>query len=71
MHKLLQDLRSRKLAMINKDGNFFQYNSRDLVYLISPHTSQSQTSSREVTIYKIIGPHNYLLMTLDGIILRG
>ena len=24
-----------------------------------------------VVIYKIIGPHNYLLMTLDGIMLRG
>ena len=24
-----------------------------------------------MVIYKIIGPHNYLLMTLDGIILKG
>ena len=24
-----------------------------------------------VVIYKIIDPHNYLLMTLDGLILRG
>ena len=24
-----------------------------------------------VLIYKIIGPHNYLLMTLDGVMLRG
>ena len=24
-----------------------------------------------VVIYKIIDPHNYLLMTLDGIMLRG
>ena len=42
-------------------------------------TSQLRMSSRKVTIkyiglvvvYKIIDPHNYLLMTLNGKILRG
>ena len=65
--------------MINKDHKNFQYNSRDLVYTISPLTSQLGTTSRKVTIkhvgplviYKIVDPHNYLLMTLDGKILRG
>ena len=65
--------------MINTNRSFFQYNSGDLVYIISPHTSQLCTTSRKVTnkyvglvvIYKIIGPHNYLLMTVDGKILRG
>ena len=64
--------------MIHKYGSFFQYNSGDLVYIISPLTSQLRTSSRKVAIkyisplviYKIIDPHNYLLMTLDGKILR-
>ena len=64
--------------MINKDRNFFQYNSGDLVYIISLLTSQLRTSSRKVAIkcvgplvvYKIKDPHNYLLMTLDGKILR-
>ena len=64
--------------MINIDSAFFQYNSRDLVYIISPLTSQLHTASRKITIkyvgpvviYKIINPHNYLLMTLDGRILR-
>ena len=52
---------------------FFQYNSGDLVYIISPLTSQLSTASRKVPIvvYKIIDPPNYLLMTLDGKILRG
>ena len=76
---LLQDFRSKRLVMINKDGNFFEYNSGDLVYLFSLVTSQLQTSSRIVgikyvdplVVYKIIGPHNYLLMMLDGKILRG
>ena len=64
---------------MNKDRSFFQCNSRDLVYIISPLTSQLCTMSRKVTIkygglvviYKIIDPHYYLLMTLDGKILRG
>ena len=78
LHKLLQDFKSKRLAMINKDRTFFQYNSGDLVYIISPLTSQLCTTSRkvmikyigQVVIYKIIDPHNYLLMTLDGKILR-
>ena len=65
--------------MINKDRNFFQYNSGELIYIISPLNTQLQTSSRKVAItyvgplvvYKISDPHNYLLITLDGQILRG
>ena len=56
-----------------------QYNGGDLVYVISPLISQLRTSSRKVTIkyvgplvvFKIIDPYHYLLMTLDGKILRG
>ena len=29
LHKLLQDFRSKKLALITKDGDFFQYNNGD------------------------------------------
>ena len=69
---------SKWLAMINKDRNFFQYNTGDLVYIISLLTSQLHITSRKVMIkymgavvvYKIIDPHQYLLMTLDGKILR-
>ena len=65
--------------MINKDRGFFQYKSRDLIYIISPLTSQLCTASCKIAIkyvgpiaiYNIIDPHNYLLMTLDGKILRG
>ena len=65
--------------MINKDRTFFQYNSSDLVYIISPLTGQLCIAPRKVmlkyvgpvVIYKIIDPHNYLLMTLDGKNLRG
>ena len=34
LHKLLQDFKSKRFAMINKDRNFFQCNSGDLVYII-------------------------------------
>ena len=74
-----QEFRMKRLALLNKDGDDFQYNSSDLVYIISPLTSQLRTASRKVSIkyigpvavYKIVDPHNYLLMTLDGKLLRG
>ena len=40
LHKLLLDFKSKRLAMINNDRTFFQYDSRHLVYIISPLTSQ-------------------------------
>ena len=40
---------------MNKDRDYFQYNSGDLVYIISPLTSQLRTASRKVTI-KYVGP---------------
>ena len=65
--------------MINKDRENFQYRGGDLVYIISPLTNQLRTASQKIAIKyvgpvvvnKIIDPHNYLLMTLDGKILRG
>ena len=81
--KYLQDLlfnfKLQRLAMINLNRENFQYRGGDLVYIISPLTSQLRTNSQKiavkyvgpVVIYKIIDPHNYLLMTLDGVMLRG
>ena len=81
--KYLQDIlfnfKLWRLAMINKDRENFQYEGGDLVYIISPLTSQLITNSLKiavkyvgpVVVYKIVDPHNYLLMTLDGIILKG
>ena len=79
LHKLLQDAIAKRLALMNKGRNYFQYNIGDLVYIISPLTSQLRTASRKITIkyvspfavYKIVDPHNYLLITLDGKLLRG
>ena len=47
LHKVLQDFKTRQLALLNKDHEFFQYNSGDLVYLISPLMSQLRTVSRK------------------------
>ena len=81
--KYLQDIlfnfKLWRLAMINKDRENFKYRGGDLVYIISPLTSQLRIASWKIAIkyvgpvvvHKIIGPHNYLLMTLDGKILRG
>ena len=79
LHKLLQNFQMKRLVLNNKDRDDFQYNSRDLVYIISPLTSQLRTASRKVSIkyvgplavYKIVDLHNCLLITLDGKLLRG
>ena len=36
LHKLLQEFQMKKLALLNKDRDNFQYNSGDLVYIIHP-----------------------------------
>ena len=67
------------VALINKDREYFPYSPGDQVYLISPLTTQLRTSSRKVAIkyvgplviYKIVDSHNYLLMTIDGKLMRG
>ena len=66
LHRLLLDFQMKRLALINKDRDDFQYNSGDLVYIISPLTSQLRMASRKVSIkyvgplavYKIVDPHN-------------
>ena len=76
---MLFNFRSQRLAKINKNGENLQYRGGDLVYIISPLTSQLRTNSQKIAvkyvgpvlIYKIVDPHNYLLMILDGIILKG
>ena len=78
LQDILFNLKSQRLAMINKDRGNYQYKGGDLVYIISPLTSQLRTTSWKivvkyvgpVVVYKIVDPHNYLLMTLDGIILK-
>ena len=79
LQKMLQNFKMKWLAILNKDREYFQYNSGDLVYLISPLTSKLRTSSRKfgvnyvgpLVVYKIVDPHNYLHMTIDRQLMRG
>ena len=74
LHDILLNFKYKMLAIINKNKAFLQYQGRDLVYIISPLTSQLHIALCKVTIkyvgpvviYKIKDPHKYLLMTLDG-----
>ena len=79
LHKLLQDFRMKRLALINKDRDNFQYNSGDLLCIISPLTSWLRTACSKIAIKyigplavcKIVDPNNYLLITLYTKLLRG
>ena len=76
---MLKNFKPKGIALINKDREYFQYSPGDLVYLISPLTTHLRTNSRKVSIqyigplvvYRIVDPHNYLLMTVDGQLIRG
>ena len=48
LHEVLQNFKSKRIALINKDRTFFQYNSRDVLYIISPLTSQLHTALRKL-----------------------
>ena len=54
LQNLLVNFKSKRLAMINKDRDFFQYKSGDLVYITSPLTSQLHTASHKIAI-KYVG----------------
>ena len=40
LHNILQDFQQKRLALMNKDKDYFQYKNADLVYIISPLISQ-------------------------------
>ena len=79
LQNMLQNFKIKCLALLNNDREYFQYNGGDLVYLISPLTTQLRTLPRKVAvnyvgplvIYKIADLHNSLLMTIDGTLLKG
>ena len=48
LQKVLLDFKMRQLVLLNKDQEYFQYNSGDLVYLVSPLTSQLRTASEKL-----------------------
>ena len=50
LQKVLLDFKMRCLVLLNKDREYFQYNRRDLIYLISPLSSQLRTASRKIMV---------------------
>ena len=76
---MFQNFKAKCIALINNDREYFQYNPGDLVYLLSPLNTQLRANSRKVSvtyvgslvICRIVDPHNYLLMTIDGKLMRG
>ena len=55
LQEILQQFKSKHLAMINKNCESFQNNRGELVYIFSSLTSQLRTASRKVAI-KYVGP---------------
>ena len=53
--KVFKSKKKKRIALMNKDRTFFQYNSRGLEYIISPLTSQLCMASRKIMI-KYVGP---------------
>ena len=46
LQNILQNFKMKCLGLLNKDREYFQCNSKDLVYLISPLMTQLRTSPR-------------------------
>ena len=78
--KWLFDLETdRDIKIMETYKEYYMQLGKRLQYTISPLTSQLRTVSRKITIkymglltvYKIVDPHNYLLITLDGKLVRG
>ena len=44
LHDILPNFISKRLAKVNRDRAFFQYEGKDLVYITSPLTSQLHTA---------------------------
>ena len=50
LQDILFNFKLQRLAMINKDRENFQYKDGDLVYIISPLTSQLRTNSQKIAV---------------------
>ena len=74
--KRLEEFRSNRLALMNKDRQHYGFTVRQIVYMYNLSGSQLQTSNRKIqckfvgplTIYKCISPNQFLLMSLDGVL---
>ena len=74
--KRLEEFRSNRLALMNKDRQHYGFTVGQIVYMYNPSGSQLQTGNRKIqchfvgplAIYKCISPNQFLLMSLDGVL---
>ena len=74
--KRLEEFRSNRIALMNKDRQHYEFTVGQIVYMYNPSGSQLQTISRKIqchfvgplAIYKCISPSQFLLMSLDGVL---
>ena len=76
MGKRLQKFNSQRLDMLNKDREYQAFEVGQIVYVYQARGSSVETCSRKIKcnyigpliIFKAVGPKQFLLMSLDGLI---
>ena len=74
--KRLEDFRSNRMAIMNKDRQPHGFTVGQIVYMYNPSGGKLQTGSRKIqchfvgplAIYECISPNQFLLMSLDGVL---
>ena len=76
MGERLQKFRSQRLDLLNKDREYQAFEVGQIMYMFQARASVFQTGSRKIrcnyigqlVIFKAVGPNQFLLMSLDGLI---
>ena len=76
MYGRLQRFRSQRLDLLNKDREYCAFEVGQIVYMYQARHSVVETGSRKIKcnyigpliIFKAVGPNQFLLMSLDGLI---
>ena len=76
MGERLQKFRSQRLDLLNKDREYQAFEVGQIVYMFQARGSVVETGSRKIrcnyigplVIFKAVGPNQFLLMSLDGLI---
>ena len=76
MGERLKKFRSQRMDLLNKDREYQAFEVGQIVYMYQARGSVIETGSRKIkcnyvgplVVFKAIGPNQFLLMSLDGII---
>ena len=76
MRETLQRFRSQRLDLLNKDREYQAFEVGQIVYMYQARGSIVETGSRKIKcnyigpliIFKAVGPNQFLLISLDGLI---